>query len=405
MGAMAAAGGDGEAQWHRGEVGLPPPVGFDPTDEETTVDDVVLPEGGDFDFGVPDDTHALEEPEVRLETAMSNVVVVDHLPVVPQEKHEKLTAVLTKIFGQLGNIRENGLHMPSDASNNSKGFAFVEYNTPAEAVNARENANGYRLDKNHVFSVYTFDDLDKFSRVPNEYVPPEAKAYTPTEDLFHWLMDKRGRDQFASRYADQTEIFWNDAKATGKEELVYQRQHWTESFVQWSPRGTYLATVHRQGAALWGGPNFVRMQRFAHQHTRLIDFSPNERYIVCFSLQEPTDPRESAQAHLGFFDVRSGRKMRTFSGPAEDYGTSASSGVTSWPVFRWSGGPNDRFFAKLGKGAVSVYETPDFGMHMKKSYKAEAVSDFRWPMDSARRRPARGVTSRGRAEGGARAAQ
>ena len=197
---------------------------------------------------------------------VSNVVVVDHLPVVPQEKHEKLTAVLTKIFGQLGNIRENGLHMPSDASNNSKGFAFVEYNTPAEAVNARENANGYRLDKNHVFSVYTFDDLDKFSRVPNEYVPPEAKAYTPTEDLFHWLMDKRGRDQFVSRYADQTEIFWNDAKATGKEELVYQRQHWTESFVQWSPRGTYLATVHRQGAALWGGPNFVRMQRFAHQH-------------------------------------------------------------------------------------------------------------------------------------------
>lgn len=42
-------------------------------------------------------------------------------------------------------------------------------------------------------------------------------------------------------------------------------QFWTESFVQWSPLGTYLATVHRQGAAVWGGAtDFKRLMRYAH---------------------------------------------------------------------------------------------------------------------------------------------
>jgi hypothetical protein len=42
-------------------------------------------------------------------------------------------------------------------------------------------------------------------------------------------------------------------------------QYWTDSFVQWSPLGTYLATVHRQGAAVWGGKStFNRIHRFPH---------------------------------------------------------------------------------------------------------------------------------------------
>lgn len=34
-----------------------------------------------------------------------------------------------------------------------------------------------------------------------------------------------------------------------------------EAFVEWSPRGSMLATVHRQGVALWGGKSFERLQR------------------------------------------------------------------------------------------------------------------------------------------------
>lgn len=47
--------------------------------------------------------------------------------------------------------------------------------------------------------------------------------------------------------------------------------------MRWSPKGTYLATFHQRGIALWGGEKFKQIQRFSHQGVQLIDFSPCER--------------------------------------------------------------------------------------------------------------------------------
>ena len=55
-------------------------------------------------------------------------------------------------------------------------------------------------------------------------------------------------------------------------------QRWTETYVKWSPRGTYLATFHAKGIALWGGDNFGQITRFSHAGVQLIEFSPCERY-------------------------------------------------------------------------------------------------------------------------------
>ena len=120
------------------------------------------------------------------------------------------------------------------------------------------------------------------------------------ENLQNWLTDEKARDQFVIRAGSDTEVFWNDARHL-KPDPVYKRavsaffsfdnltsfffffswlrkctdymndftclsiQYWTESYVQWSPLGTYLATVHRQGAAVWGGAStFNRLMRYAH---------------------------------------------------------------------------------------------------------------------------------------------
>jgi translation initiation factor 3 subunit B len=48
-----------------------------------------------------------------------------------------------------------------------------------EAQTAREQTNGYKLDRSHVFVVNMFDDFDKYMKVPDEWVPPEIKPYTP----------------------------------------------------------------------------------------------------------------------------------------------------------------------------------------------------------------------------------
>ena len=59
---------------------------------------------------------------------------------------------------------------------------------------------------------------------------------------------------------------------------------WTETYVRWSPMGTYLATLHSQGVALWGGDDYKRIAKFAHPGVQYIDFSPCERYEFSFRL-------------------------------------------------------------------------------------------------------------------------
>lgn len=96
--------------------------------------------------------------------------------------------------------------------------------------------------------------------------------------------------------------------------------------MQWSPLGNYITTMHRQGCATWGGPKWERLQRFAHSNVRLIDYSPNEKYLVSYSSHEPVGPRDQASVCFNIFDTRTAKKLRVFEGPAEDYavGTAAS---------------------------------------------------------------------------------
>ena len=41
-----------------------------------------------------------------------------------------------------------------------------------------------------------------------------------------------------------------------------------------------MATFHTQGVQLWGGPDFKSLGRFPHTQVQLIDFSPNEKFLV-----------------------------------------------------------------------------------------------------------------------------
>lgn len=62
---------------------------------------------------------------------------------------------------------------------------------------------------------------------------------------------------------------------------------------------------------------------------RLIEFSPNEKYMITYSAQDPVHARDSAQVTLTVFDVRSGRKLRVFEGPAEEFAIGANAGAPS----------------------------------------------------------------------------
>lgn len=79
-----------------------------------------------------DDEEVLRnEDDPELEMGLSNVIVVDNLPVVPPEKFEKLENVIRKIYSQIGAIKENGLWMPvNPETKKTYGYCFIEYNTP-----------------------------------------------------------------------------------------------------------------------------------------------------------------------------------------------------------------------------------------------------------------------------------
>ncbi|XP_073111676.1 eukaryotic translation initiation factor 3 subunit B [Elaeis guineensis] len=344
------------------------------------LDSIQLPPGEDFGIKSDDDEDIHEEDSLEFEAGFGNIIVVDNLPVVPPEKFEKLEGVIRKIYSQTGVIREGGLSMPMNPdTQKTLGYCFIEYNTPQEAELAREKTNGYKLDKSHIFAVNLFDDFEKYMKVPEEWTHAEINPYTPGENLQQWLTDEKARDQFVIRAATFTEVFWNDPRQL-MPDLVYRRQYWTESFVQWSPLGTYLATVHRQGAAVWGGATtFNRLMRVAHPQV-LIDFSPGEKYLVTYSSHEPSNPHDTHRVVLNIFDVRTGKVMRDFKGNADEFAAGGSGGVSgvSWPIFRWGGGREDKYFARIGKNVISVYETETFTLIDKKSLKVENVMDFSW---------------------------
>lgn len=205
-------------------------------------------------------------------------------------------------------------------------------------------------------------------------------VFVVQENLHSWMTDKMARDQFAIRFGDDTAVMWNDGKRCRADE-VYKRTFWTESFVQWSPLGNMLATIHRQGVAVWGGPKFNRLMRYSHPGVQLIEFSTAEKYLMAYSSIEPHNPRESMTILLSIFDSRSGRKLRVFEGPMEEFAVGSAagpSGSLKWPFFKWAGGLEDNYFARLGRNMISVYSTPDMVLLDKKSLRLEGVQDFEW---------------------------
>lgn len=113
----------------------------------------------------------------------------------------------------------------------------------------------------------------------------------------------------------------------GGERSKAKNEAWTKQYVQWSNKGSYLATFHDQGIMLWGGDNFENAGRFGHRRVRAIDFSPCETYLVTFSDEE--------RGKVIVWDILLGKKKREFVGKSK---------------FKWSF--DDKYFARVVENKV-----------------------------------------------------
>ncbi|CAH1273290.1 EIF3B [Branchiostoma lanceolatum] len=298
---------------------------------------------------------------------IDSVIVIDNVPQVGPERLEKLQNVIRKIFSKFGKIVSE--YFPEGDNGKTKGYIFLEYSSPANALEAVRNCNGYKLDKQHTFAVNLFSDFDKYSGIPEEWEAPEAQPYKDPGNLWYWLEDAECNDQYSVIYdgGERTAIFQNTHGGT-EQALVEERARWTETYVRWSPKGTYLATFHQRGIALWGGEKFRQIQRFSHQGVQLIDFSPCERYMVTFS--PLIDSKDEPQAII-IWDINTGVKKRGFH----------CENAAQWPIFKWNS--DGKYFARMGQDSLSVYETPSFGLLEKKSSKIPYIREFFWsPTDN-----------------------
>ena len=125
--------------------------------------------------GYASDTEEEEIEEQPVQQDFKTAIVVDNLPVVGDDRYEKLLGVLRKMFSQFGAI--SNIDMPKK-NGKTVGFAFIDYDDEEIAKKARDGTDNVRLDKNHVFKVCMYEDLDKYSNVPEKYQAPPKKTFT-----------------------------------------------------------------------------------------------------------------------------------------------------------------------------------------------------------------------------------
>ena len=146
----------------------------------------------------------------------------------------------------------------------------------------------------------------------------------------------------------------------------------TEYYVQWSPRGSYLATLVRaKGVILWGGANYEKIARFPSPHVQFVLFSPEENYLLT-SNNDRNDPNA-----IKIFNIQTGKQMRAFPLYPPDFLDNPSSAQTTPPPpFLWS--HDDKYLARMGKDLISIYETPHMRLLDRRSQSTPGIHEFQW---------------------------
>ncbi|KAF2405315.1 eukaryotic translation initiation factor 3 subunit B [Trichodelitschia bisporula] len=353
---------------------------FDQLPSEEEIDDE------DIDF-----SDLREQYEVRLEEGLDTFVVIDGLPKVeePGQKAKLIKFLLRKV-NSVSRAREESVYMPDGPNGSSEGFAFVEFSSAREALAVVKALDRTPLDKKHTIFVNKLTDIDRYGRegkIDEEYHPPRIEDFTEKEHLRWWLGDAEARDQFVMYRGDNVGVFWNEKD--DPPEAIVDRQHWTEMFVQWSPLGTYLTSMHAQGVQLWGGKSWSRQKRFAHPGVNLVDFSPTELYVTTWSHRPVTveegNPFLSADEdgkNYIIWDVATGKVLRSFTTlempvTGKDQDGQPVKRKIPWPAFKWSS--DDKYVARMTPGqSISVYELPSMKLLDKQAIKIEGVQDFEW---------------------------
>eukprot|EP00929_Paragymnodinium_shiwhaense_P034777 TRINITY_DN1887_c0_g2_i1.p2 TRINITY_DN1887_c0_g2~~TRINITY_DN1887_c0_g2_i1.p2 ORF type:complete len:705 (+),score=242.91 TRINITY_DN1887_c0_g2_i1:96-2210(+) len=321
------------------------------------------------------------EPPVTLDQTFPTTLFISGLPKVGKEKYDKLMGVLGKLIDKYG---PNKKVMPLNKdTNQTEGFLIVEYEEKADADKGAQTLDGMSLDRNHTFKVTMMDEFDKIIGRPDKFTPKKSINAFSRTDFRDWQLDAKFREQLLLRYQSETEIYWHDTLA-GMPMLCYGGERekrtgkiWCDWYVQWSPGGSYLVTMHKPGIALWAGPNFEKKARIAHDSVKFVQFSPSEEFVLTWN---GSDPRDGDEQAIRIHRVLTGECMKKCRTPT------MTPGGGDTPHFLWSA--DSKYYAECSENTISVRDTVSFELlkdseGKKKILKYEALHTFSWsPRDN-----------------------
>jgi translation initiation factor 3 subunit B len=299
-----------------------------------------------------------EQAAKEVDSAFPGTVIFCGAPQVGEEKIGKLEGVLNKYFVKLGFPDGLSKYMPINPETNlTDGFFIITFDSEEQAKDAVDKFHGMEFDKKHTFKAYP---LDEFQGIVNYDAPEPSRdsvevTKTDVDDLRDWLLDEVGREQFVLRYdTAENEVMWHDP-VTGAPTVEYGGERekkggkvWCDNKVQWSPQGSYLATFHKPGVALWGGEKFTKRARFLHSDVQHIEFSPNEEFLLTWNGKHAA---EKDPASVKIWRIFTGEEAKSFPTP------SLAPRGGEFPHYLWS--PDGRFLARYTEGAIFVYDSQD----------------------------------------------
>jgi len=324
-----------------------------------------------------------------LDNKFDRCVVITNLPKVPEAKYEKLSKVVLKLVSRIGTLKTyegcddfTGFFMPQNEEKGTVGCAFIEYASAGDAKKAVEVLQDYKFDKNHNLRITLHERASYLATVEEgEFTQPEPEPYKERPNTTSWLEDTCQRDQFAIRQGKETAVYWSDGHTEPQIDYDGEREkkagvNWCDYYVQWSPKGSYFATlVPNKGVILWGGDGFQKLGRFAAPGVDFVVFSPQENFMMTNN-NNRTDPHA-----IKIFSVQTGKCLRAFPLYPKDFLNDDITKIsaeelanTPPPPFQWS--HDDKYLARMGKDLISVFETPSMKLLEKRSLATDGIHEF-----------------------------
>lgn len=272
--------------------------------------------------------------------------------------------------------------MPTDPNTGATlGFALVEYTTVASAEQAVKSLTGYPFDKNHSLTAIPYVRAIELANLEDtEFTTPEPAPFVEKPNTSTWLLDPSQRDQFVVRQGKETVVYWSDGKHDPAVDYDGKREKeagisWCEYYVQWSPGGSYLATmVPAKGVILWGGSNFEKLGRFPAPGVEVVNFSPQEKFFLT-SNNRANDPEA-----IKIFSIETGKLLRAFPLFPKDFFdadmTQQEKNQIPPPTFQWS--HDDKFIARMSKDKILIYDTSNMTLLDKRSLTADGIHEFQF---------------------------